>query len=118
MQILEKRTFDRRVFDIDCSELLDTAETISSVTAITADQGGFTFGTPAVNAAAVEYPDENRTVAIGKVIQVRIEDGAVPAGKNELLCTIRARFATSLNPRLEATVLLRLTDQAGDGCEC
>ena len=116
MQILEKRTYDRRVFDIDCSELLDTAETISSVTAITADRGELVFGVASVNSAEVEYPDENRTAAIGKVIQVRIDDGEIPAGKTELLCTIRARFATSLNPRLEATVQLRLTDDP-DACE-
>jgi len=115
--ILEKRTFDRATFDIDCSSLLDADEVITSVTAVTADQGGFTFGTPSVNTDEVEYEEENRTVAAGKVIQVRIEDGTLPEGKTELMCTIRARFVTSLNPRLEATVLLRLTDQA-DACEC
>jgi hypothetical protein len=115
--ILEKRTFDRANFDIDCSALLDADEVISSVTAVTADQGGFTFGTPSVNSVEVEYAEEKRTVAAGKVIQVRIEDGEIPSGKKELLCTIRARFVTSLNPRLEATVQLRLTDEP-DPCEC
>lgn len=109
MAVLEKRTYDSRIFDIDCTDLLDTAETISSVATVTADQGGLSFGVPATNGAAVTYPD-GRTAAIGKVIQVAISGGEIPAGLGELECTIRARFATSINPQLEATAVLRLTD--------
>ena len=80
MTILEKRTADDRLFDIDCSKLLDADETINAVGIITADgTTGLTFGTGVVNTQAVSYTDDEtgitRTVAIGKVVQVRIRQG-------------------------------------------
>ncbi|MEJ7685638.1 MAG: hypothetical protein WKG52_00810 [Variovorax sp.] len=108
-QVLDKRTADSRQYDIDCSLLLAPGETITSITAVTADQGGLAFSTPAANDVAVTYPD-GRVVPIAKVVQVLITAGAIPAGSQELVCTIRALLVTNLNPALEATVLLRLTD--------
>lgn len=108
-QVLDKRTADNRVFDIDCTDLLPTGVTITSVTSIAADQGGLTFGSPAINVAPITYKD-GRTAAIGKVIQVRISGGTISTGKPSLQCTVRALFATSAEPAVEATVLLRLID--------
>jgi hypothetical protein len=110
MQILEKRTYDARIFDINCTDLLDTAETISSVSTVIADQGVLTFGTPVVNAGAVTYPD-GEVAAIGKAIQFEISGGTIPRGVASLMCTVRARFTTSIGNDLEATVLLKLTDK-------
>ena len=112
MDILEKRTYDARLFDVNLSDLLDDDETVSSVTTIVADQGGMTFGTATVNAALVTYPD-GTTAAIGKAIQFEISGGRIPPGVAELMCTVRPRLTTSLGNDLEATVLLRLTDRVG-----
>lgn len=115
MQVLEKRTYDSRIFDIDCSLLLPGDATISDVDEVVGDQGELEFGNGVVNDDAVTYTDDEgneREVAAGKVIQVRISDGAIPPGVDELVCTLRARFTDSLTNELEATVLLRLTDEA------
>ena len=93
MQILEKRTFDARLFDLDLTDLL-------------------AFGTATVNSALVTYPD-GTTAAIGKAIQFEISGGRIPPGVAELMCTVRPRLTTSLGNDLEATVLLRLTDRVG-----
>ena len=108
-QILDKRTKDARYYDIDCSFLLSKGETISSVTSITADQGGLVFGAASPNGAAVTYSD-GRTVPIGQVAQVQISGGVIPTGQPFLICIVRALLLTSLNPAVEATVLLRLVD--------
>jgi hypothetical protein len=110
MQILEKRTYDARIFDINCTDLLDTAETISSVDAIIGDQGGLSFGAASINSTAITYPD-GEVAAIGKAIQFEISGGRIPAGVSSLMCTVRARFLTSIGNDLEATVLLKLTDK-------
>jgi len=109
MQILEKRTYDRRTFDLNCTDLLADAETISSVTRVSADQGALSFGTAAVNTGLVTYPDGS-TAAAGKAIQVQINDGTLPDGIERLLCTVRAWIVTNVNPRIEVTALLLLTD--------
>lgn len=109
---LEKRTYDNRLFDIDCTDLLAPTETVSAVASVSADQGQMTFGDGSVNGSTVSYPD-GTTAAAGKVIQVRISDGVVPPGVGALMCTVRAKFATNINPQLEATVQLRLTDLPG-----
>lgn len=117
-QILEKRTYDARRYDIVCTGLLADAETIASVASIAADQGALTFGTGVINNLPVPY-DNGVTVAVGKVIQVEISAGAIPKGADSmnlgvpnLLCTVRARFTTSLSPnQVEATLLLLLRDQ-------
>ena len=110
MQILEKRTYDARVFDINCSDLLDTTETIVSAETVIADQGVLTFGAAAINGTAITYPD-GEEAAIGKVLQFEISGGTIPRGVASLMCTVRARFLTSIGNDLEATVLLKLTDK-------
>lgn len=110
MQILEKRTYDARIFDINCTGLLDSTETISSVDAIVGDQGGLSFGTASINSTAITYPD-GEVAAIGKVMQFEISGGRIPAGTASLTCTVRARFLTNNNNDIEATVLLKLTDR-------
>lgn len=107
--MLEKRTYDSRIFDIDCSALLASTEVIATVANVGADQGQMTFGTGTVNGSAMTYHDGS-VAAAGKAIQVQISGGVVPPGIGALICTVRARFSTNLNPQLEATVQLRLTD--------
>jgi hypothetical protein len=108
-KVLDKRTRDVRIYDIDCTDLLALAETITSVTSVAADQGALTFGTPTINAAQISYAD-GRTAAIGKVIQVQISAGTIPTGQSNLQCTVRALFATNVSSAVEATVVLRLID--------
>lgn len=109
-EVLEKRTWDRRTFAIDCTDLLDVAETLVSVISVVADQGALVFGAAVVNTAPVNFPD-GHVAAIGKALQLRIDDGVIPPGQTRLNCTVRARLSTTLDPRLEATVLLRLNDE-------
>jgi len=106
-QVLDKRTADNRLFDIDCSKLLQAGETITSITSVLADQGGLVFTSPTVNSVPITYPD-GRVVPIGQVCQVLISGGAIPSTTYHLNCTIRALFVTSINLALEATVVLRL----------
>lgn len=110
--ILEKRTSENVWYDIDCTDLLNTAETINSITSVSADDSGLTFGTPVVNSQTITYPD-GRVAAIGKVVRVQISGGTIPAGKTAHLYTVRAKFATNDGGNVrEATVLLNVTDKA------
>lgn len=123
-QIQEKRTYDERLFDVDCSDLLDPEEIVLSCStplcegepAVDPDapvvQVPISFGSVVVNAAPIYYPLLKRWAAPGKALQVRISDGVVAAGSGSTLCTLRFPMQTNLNPQLEATVLLRITDQA------
>lgn len=118
MQTLEKRSSEGVLFDIDCSLLLASGETITSVTSITAEPvttPAITFGSPVINAAPVTYTDafgSTRIAAIGKVAQVQISGGKIAAGAQVQDYIIRAKLATSLNNPgpVEATVRLRLND--------
>jgi hypothetical protein len=116
MQILEKRSSESVTYDIDCSLLLATGETITNVTSVTATPATTTplaFGTPAVNSGAVTYTDafgSTRTAAIGKVVQVQISGGSIPTGSQTQDFIIRAKVVTNMNPVVEATVRLRLND--------
>jgi hypothetical protein len=110
--ILEKRTSEDVWYDIDCTDALNEDETIVSVASVEADEEGLTFGAPAVNAEDIEYSD-GRVGAEGKVIQVKIAGGIIPAGKRAKQYTIRAVFSTSAGDNTrEATVLLNVTDDA------
>ena len=78
-QVLQKRSADTALYDLDCSRLLATSETITSVTSITATPAtspALAFGTPSINAAPIVYDDH--TAAIGKVVQVQISGGRSP----------------------------------------
>ena len=110
MQTLEKRTADNRLFDIDFTLLLDSTETIASITSVTADQGGLTFASQMVNTILLTYPS-GRQAQIGKVVRVLIGGGLIPPGQSSLLCVVRVLVATTLNPAIEATVVLKLTDR-------
>lgn len=115
MQILEKRTSESARYDIDCSILLSPGETIASVTSISATPTGspLVFGSPLINTVPLTYTDtfgSARTVGVGVVIQVQISGGAIPTNQRVQIYTVRAVFATNLNPAIEATVRLRLND--------
>ena len=114
--ILEKRLSESLVYDIDCSPSLAANETITAVATPTADNGGVTFGVPVSNSVPVTYPD-GVTAGVGKVVQVRITGGVIPAGSTlpdgrpGLRCTLRGDYTTApQNNTREWTVLLDLTD--------
>ncbi len=117
---LEKRTWDARLYDIDCSKLVSPGEVVVSVVSVASDLGAMTFGVPLVNTVPLTYPN-NVTAGIGKVIQVEISGGTIPPGSDSegrgvpnLTCTVRARFTTNFSPnQIEATVCLVLCDQPG-----
>lgn len=113
MQTLEKRSSESVIFDVDCSQLLASGETISSVSSVSATPSGLSFGLPVVNTAPVTYTDafgSTRTAAIGKVVQVQISAGSIPANAQTQDFIVRVKVVTSLNPLVEATVRLRLND--------
>lgn len=109
--ILEKRTSESIKYDINCSLLLDADETISGSATFTASATGLVFGSSNVNSQPLTY-DDGTTVAVGKVLQVRISAGTIPAGQTSQTYTIHAVFSTSSGNTREATVLLMVTDQA------
>lgn len=106
---LEKYPGESAIFDIDCTDLLATAETItgtpamSFLPALTAGDA-LTFGTPMVNNAPVVYPD--RTAAIGKVIQVRISGGSSEATQRQRYYSVAATFTTTAGNTLVAKAML------------
>lgn len=115
MATLEKRTSENKWYSIDCTNSLDTAETISSITSIAADQTGLIFSGQKVNTSQCVFSDG--TIAnIGKVIQVQISGGTITIGqflkdrRPGVQYTIRANYVTSKGSSAEATVLLNLTD--------
>lgn len=107
--ILEKRTDEIIWYDIDCTNLLNIGEIITSITSVTADQSGLTFTAPAINPAPVTFPD-GITAAIGTVISVQISNGVVPTGATNQIYTIRPLFVTNQGNTREATVLLNVTN--------
>lgn len=107
--ILEKRTSEVIWYDIDCSNLLDIGEIITSIDSITADQSGLVFHAPAVNSAPVTFPD-GVTAATGKVISVQISAGVIPHGSTNQIYTIRPLFSTNEGNTREATVLLNVVN--------
>lgn len=109
--ILEKRTSESIGYDINCSQLLNSAETISGSISISSDTTGLTFGLPVANSQVIAY-DDGSTAAIGKVVQVRISAGTIPTGKTERIYTLRVLFSTSDGNTREATVLLKVTNEA------
>ncbi len=111
-EILDKRTTENVWYDFDCTNLLNAAETIQSITSITADQSGLTFGTPVINTAVITYPD-NTTAAIGKVARCQIGGGIIPAGATEMFYTVRVLMTTNDGGNIrEATTLLRIINNA------
>lgn len=109
MRTLEKRTYDERLFNLSMSPLLSPSETISGVQEVVVDAGGVTFGTPAVNDQPVTL-DDGTVEAIGKVVQVKVIGGMVPAGSRILRTLLRVRCVTSSGDKVEGTFPLKLTD--------
>jgi len=116
--VLEKRTSESIIYDIDCTLLLDPLETIQTINSIGADQAGLVFAGQAINPSEVTLPDGSIVLA-GKMISVQISEGIIPAPQLNQLYTIRALFNTSENNTREATVLLNVTNipvQTGRVC--
>jgi hypothetical protein len=107
--ILEKRTSESIFYDIDCTNILDVSETITSITSIDSDQEGLIFLAQAINEDPVTFPD-GIIAAIGKVISVQISGGVIPTPQVNQLYTIRALFVSSEANTREATVLLNVTN--------
>jgi len=107
--ILEKRTTEIIAYNIDCTNILDTFEVITSITSITADQTGLVFQGQAINGAPVTFPD-GVIAATGKVISVHISAGTIPTGAINQIYTIRPIFITSEGNTRESTVLLNVTN--------
>ena len=107
--ILEKRSTEIIAYNIDCTNILDTFEVITSITSITADQTGLVFQGQAINGAPVTFPD-GVIAATGKVISVHISAGTIPTGAINQIYTIRPIFVTSEGNTRESTVLLNVTN--------
>lgn len=118
-----KRTFDSTPYLFDCQDLLlDPAELILSSPAIVVlsdEAAGVTFGTPTVLASDYQPPGYNRVIPAGKGIQVQVSGGTIPATQDDMnygvpnyLLTLRAKFATNINPNQDdATSQLLLIDK-------
>lgn len=104
---LEKRTWEERLYDWDCSGLLAPDVTLASVSAMVADpadgQTPIVFGTAVINAAPVAYA--YATVPAGKVVQCRVSGGI------ERSYILRARCLDSNGERVEGTVRLNVRDR-------
>ena len=107
--VLEKRTSESIFYDIDCANILNAIEIITSVTSIESDQEGLAFLGEAINSTPITFPD-GVVAAIGKVISVQISGGVIPTPQVNQLYTIRAIFLTSEVNTREATVLLNVTN--------
>jgi hypothetical protein len=113
--ILQKRTTEDIWYNIDCTNLLEPLETITTVTGITSDQTGLTFSGAAINNTPITFPD-GYVALPGKVISVFISDGIVLDGETNQIYTIRPVFTTNAGNTRESTVLLNVTNipvQAG-----
>ena len=110
-QILEKRTFDDRLYTIDCSALLAVGQTITSIGGITDDSAELTFTNAVINLAPITLAS-GRIIPIRQGIQIEVSGGALGGALSQLL-TIRASFATNTDPAVEATVQLFLCDTPG-----
>ena len=114
--MLEKYPGESALFDIDCSQLLAAGETVTGTPAMSflpALTGGdaLTFGTPAINASPVVYTEADgttRTVAAGKVVQVRVSGGTATSSTDPRKYFVAATFATSAGNTLVAKAELRL----------
>jgi hypothetical protein len=107
--VLEKRTTEIIWYDIDCTNILDTNETLTAIESITSDQAGLVFTAPAINTQPVTFSD-GTTALSGKVISVQISGGVVPSGATNQLYTIRPIATTSEGNTREPTVILNVTN--------
>lgn len=119
--ILEKRSYDSRVYDLICTRLLPLGVTIALVNQVLSEplSAGLVLGSPVVNTQPNQYYDVNGNLLLtappGTVIQVKISGGVLPTGSGgqlipAVMCTIRAQFTDSAGNNIEATALLNLTN--------
>lgn len=108
-QTLEKRTADNRLFDVVCTRLLDDGELITSILSSSSDKPGLVVSSTAINTETSTYRDGTTAVA-GKVVQVRLTGGVVPYGLRENVYTVHLLVQTNLNPTLDVTFLVSVTD--------
>jgi hypothetical protein len=106
-QIIPKHPRDDRIFDVNCTQLLDADQVITSLIDITGDIDGLTFGVGTVNPAPITYPD-GTMAPTGKVLQVEISGGTIPAGAAYVDHTLQFALTTSTDPVVVAVVVLRL----------
>jgi hypothetical protein len=122
--MLIKRTADNRIYDIICTNLLDSGDLIIETPAppvVTSDGNIFTFPSPPIiNTSPVTYPSipgpngTSLVAAPGTVIQIRIAGGVIPVGLQFIDVIVRALFFTTTSPtQLEATFIIRLQDLIG-----
>jgi hypothetical protein len=107
--VLEKRTSESIIYNIDCTHILNVSEIITSITSVDSDQAGLIFAGEAISTGPITFPD-GVTAATAKVISVQISGGVIPTPQVNQLYTIRAIFVTSEGNIREATVLLNVTD--------
>jgi hypothetical protein len=119
--ILEKRSYDSRVYDLICTRLLPLGVTIALVNQVLSEpvSAGLIIGSAVVNTQPNSYYDNNGNLLLtappGTVIQVKISGGVLPLGSGgqtiaALMCTIRAQFTDTEGNNVEATALLNLTN--------
>lgn len=107
--VLEKRTSESILYNIDCTNILGINELIIDIISIESDQEGLVFQNFGINPDPIIFPD-NYVADAAKVISVQISEGIIPIPQINQLYTIRALFDTSENNIREATVLLNVTN--------
>lgn len=108
--MLEKYPGESALFDIDCSQMLETGETITGTPAMSflpALTGGdaLTFGVPNVNTSAITYSD-GRVAPAGTVVQVRISGGTAANTVDPRKYSVAATFSTSASNTLVGRAIL------------
>lgn len=102
--MLEKFPGETPVFDLDCSKLLASGETITSVTSVVSKPtltgaSVLSVGTPSVNTNAITY-SPTLTAGVGKVIRVSIGGGTPNPIRGPRVYSILATFVTSTGQTL------------------
>lgn len=104
---LQKFAAESILFDLDCTDNLGAAETITGTPGMSYLPAGLsggdalTFGTATVNGVATSYPD-GKTGKVGGVIQVRISGGTPETSTSARSYTVLATYTTSLGNTLVA----------------
>lgn len=110
--MLEKYPGESALFDIDCSKMLATGETITGTPAMEhyPTQGGqndILFSAITVNTSAITYPD-GRIAPVGTVVQVRISGGSLKNNVDDSHYSVTATFATNKGNTLVGRSLLTI----------
>lgn len=120
-EIIEKRSSEELVYDVDLYAELAPSETVDEVLAVSIDEPEvdeeeldsnsvpLTAADPgdwAINDEAIVYRD-GRSVPAGKVLQGLFTGGA---GYDGVTHTVRIEYATNLQPVREATFQIRIRD--------